>query len=332
MTHRLDPPISADFPQIRPTADLCQRWSGGRHSFVRASEGGFQRSRYTVEPVDEATAKSYCLINHYSGTYPAAARRYALYYWDSGASRHLVGVAVFGIPVQAKVLTGVLPDLQPYSQALELSRFVLEGEPQRRGGPGGRAPANAESFFLARCKALLAEDGVQAVVAFSDPVPRTVCRADGSEGIVWPGHYGLIYQASNAIPAGRGTARTLLLMPDATVISARALAKVRARDQGHEYLERRLVAAGADPRIGPDPAAWLRRALLDVGVRRVRHPGNLRYVIVTAPRFARRLRILGAQDHYPKPDGGFTVVPNRYTRQAGLPLGVPASHGSTARR
>ena len=50
---------------------------------------------------------------------------------------------------------------------------------------------------------------------FSDPLPRT--RADGT--VVMPGHLGTIYQAANAVYTGRGTPRTLTLLPDGTVFS-----------------------------------------------------------------------------------------------------------------
>jgi hypothetical protein len=49
-------------------------------------------------------------------------------------------------------------------------------------------------------------------VVFSDPVERR--RADGT--VIMPGHVGVIYQASNAVYTGRGTARTLALLPDLT--------------------------------------------------------------------------------------------------------------------
>ena len=43
--------------------------------------------------------------------------------------------------MQRRVLTAVFPDLEPYAESLELSRFVLAES----------VPANGESWFLARC-------------------------------------------------------------------------------------------------------------------------------------------------------------------------------------
>ncbi|MBV8979966.1 MAG: hypothetical protein JO086_03610, partial [Acidimicrobiia bacterium] len=81
--------------EIDPASDWCQRWGQRRHSWRHRSEGGFDASLYTVEPIGELVAKSYVIDHHYSGTYPAASRRFGLFLDDL-----LVGVAVFGIPVR----------------------------------------------------------------------------------------------------------------------------------------------------------------------------------------------------------------------------------------
>jgi hypothetical protein len=131
-----------------------------------------------------------------------------------------------------------------------------------------------ESWFLGQSTRLAAAAGVRGLVMFSDPVERR--RADGT--VVMPGHWGCIYQASNAVFTGRGTPRTLALLPDGTVFSDRAAQKIRAGERGHEYAARRLVEMGArPPRPGQDLAAWLADALPATGARKIRHPGNLRY-------------------------------------------------------
>lgn len=237
---------------------------------MRTRDGGFDPARYEVERLDgDAIAKAYCLTHHYSGTYPAAQHRYGLYL--TAAERDLVGVAVFSVPASLSVITRAFPDLD-YTSACELGRLVLEGPPHQGTG---RAPANAESWFVARCLADLAGRGVRGVIAFSDPVPRRT--ADGRT--VLPGHTGVVYTALNMTYTGRGTARYLTVLPDGRSISDRALQKVRARERGHEYVERRLIGLGAAvPRAGQDPADWLVQALEDVSARRIRHRGNHRYV------------------------------------------------------
>jgi hypothetical protein len=62
------------------------------------------------------------------------------------------------------------------------------------------------------------------------------------------------------------------------VFDDRTAQKIRKQEQGHEYAERRLTEMGARPmRAGERPAVWMARALDEVGVRRVQHPGKHRY-------------------------------------------------------
>ncbi|MBI4499068.1 MAG: hypothetical protein HY689_14355 [Chloroflexi bacterium] len=118
---------------------------------------------------------------------------------------------------------------------------------------------------------------------------------------MFPGHIGVIYQASNARYAGRGTPRTLLLLPDGRVLNDRALSKVRSLEQGHAYVEETLRAFGAPPRRGQDPAVWLPAALAAAGVRRQRHAGNHRYLFTLGSRTAKRTVTLGLPGlPYPK--------------------------------
>jgi hypothetical protein len=133
---------------------------------------------------------------------------------------------------------------------------------------------------------------------FSDPMPRT--RADGV--IIMPGHIGTIYQAANAIYTGRATSRTLALLPDGTVFSARSAQKIRRQECGHEYAERTLISWGArPPRAGEKPAAWLAAALDDVHARKLRHPGNHRYLFRLGTRTQRTRTVITLRPlPYPK--------------------------------
>jgi hypothetical protein len=133
--------------------------------------------------------------------------------------------------------------------------------------------ANGESWFIARVFAAAAELGVRGVVAFADPVPR---RLRGR--VLFAGHTGHVYVASNAIYLGRSTARTITVLPDGAVLSARSAQKVRAGERGHAHVERQLVGLGATPRRPhADGASWLADALQEVGAVRMRHRGNHRY-------------------------------------------------------
>ena len=111
------------------------------------------------------------------------------------------------------------------------------------------------------------------------------------------GHLGTIYQAHNGVYLGRGTRRTLKLLPDGSVFSDRAASKIRKRERGWAYAVEQLVAAGAEePCDSTDLAAWLRLELTRV-TRRLRHPGNHKYAWGLSRKVRRALPDSGA---YPK--------------------------------
>ena len=238
----------------------CQRWNERQHSWRHRSEGGFDAARYEVLPVTTPVAKAYVERHHYSASYPADKLRFGLFDREAAA---LVGVAVLSVPSQAKVLTGPFPYLEPYVESLELGRLVLADS----------VPSNAETWMLRKVFDMAADCGVRGVVSFSDPVARKA--QDGS--IVMPGHVGIIYQASNAQYTGRGTARSLTLLPDGTVLSPRAMQKIRSGEKGSEYVARQLVGFGA-PEMSGDRTRWMHAALATIGARTFRHPGNHRFI------------------------------------------------------
>ncbi len=266
-------PSPRTVPEVSPSSEWCQRWAGRRHTWRHTSAGGFDPDRYLVEPVSESTARRWVVEHHYSGSYPAASRRYGLL----DRERTLLGVCVLGIPMSATVLTNVFPDLEPMSESLELSRLVL----------ADAVPGNGESWFLARVFADALAAGVRGVVAFADPVPRRIDRR-----LVFPGHRGVIYMASNAAYLGRATARNLTVLRDGRVLSDRSAQKVRRDERGHAHVEKHLVALGASSRrAGQAGSEWLVEALNDVGATRLRHRGNHRYAFPLAPSARQRARI-----------------------------------------
>lgn len=241
----------------------CQRWNARRTSYRPAGEVLDPR-RHGVEIIGESRAKAFVVGHHYSASYPAAVCRVGLFEVGKGGSE-LVGVAVFGVPIQPKALT-VHAGVDPKA-GLELCRFVLLD----------RVPGNGETWFLARAfRHLRAEKpNVRAVLAYSDPMERTT--AEGL--VVKPGHVGTIYKAFNGRRAGASSPRTLLLAPDGRVVSGRMLTKLRTGDKGAAYAYRLLLDLGAPRRfLGEGDEAYVARALRDGPWRRVRHPGNLAYV------------------------------------------------------
>lgn len=241
----------------------CQRWTSRQPSWQHTN-APFQPDRYQVQPIPEAAAKQFVIANHYAGTMPAAIHTYGLL--DHQADDRLVGVAVLSVPVQTRTLTTVFPTLRPFRESVELGRFVLLDD----------IPGNAETWMLARVFRHLAAQGVRGVVSFADPVPRQTATG----ATILPGHWGCIYQAASdgSSYTGRGTPRTLTLLPDGTVLNARTAQKIRAQEQGHAYAEHLLTRLGARPLTPADqPAAWLDRELGRIGARRLRHPGPHRY-------------------------------------------------------
>jgi hypothetical protein len=297
-------------------AGVCQRWRHGHHSWIRRRHGGFDRRRYQVITLPEQPAKDFTIDHHYAASWPAARLRYGLRDREDGSLR---GVLVLGVPMHPAVLTRPFPLLEPYRQSLELSRLILLPD----------VASNGESHFVTQALRHAAGLGLRGVVAHADPRPR-YRRTPTGLVMVKPGHYGCVYQACSALYAGLTTARTVIMLPDATVLNARSVSKLLADDRGAKGVVRRLVGLGAPPpgRTQP-PAVWLNAALSAIGAVKVRHPGNHRYLItVGGPRQRRRTHIALAARPYPKahtpPESRWPARP----RAVGRPrAGLPAADG-----
>lgn len=239
---------------------VCQRWRAQRASYRPVGEP-FDPRAHEVAPIhDDTTVKAFVAAHHYLVTTPPTRRRFGLY---RGA--HLVGVAVFSVPSQYTVLAP-LPPASWKRDAAVLGRLVLLDDVE----------SNGESWFVRRALESLRREGWSGVVTFADPVPRAA--ADGRE--VMPGHIGGVYQALGAVYLGRSRADTLRLLPSGRALDNRAVAKIRARDRGWRYAAEQLIAEGAaEP--GADLGAWLDLELPRL-TRRVRHAGNLKYVLPLA--------------------------------------------------
>jgi hypothetical protein len=189
------------------------------------------------------------------------------------------------------VLLRPFPGLEPYVQSLELVRLVV----------GDGVASNGESWFTTAALRMAAQRGIRGVVVFADPIPRARRTPAGP---VWvsPGHSGTVYQACNARYTGLATPRRMILLPDATVLTARAAAKVTGGERGARGVIARLHALGATPpTAGQPPGVWLAHALEAIGATTVRHPGNHRYLIRIGPPASRRgTRMVVPGQAYPK--------------------------------
>jgi hypothetical protein len=258
------------------SALACQRWRDRRGTYRPAGEPIRTADYEVAEIATDREARAFVEQHHYSGSFPAARARYGLH-----RRGELVGVAVLSHPPSEAALAASVPLPCDRLAKVELGRLVLLDD----------VPANGESWMAARVFELARAAGFQAIVAHSDPEPRRTAAG----GLVFPGHIGTIYQATNATYLGRTEARTWRLLPDGSVLSARALSKLRAQDKGWRYVVELLVAHGA-PEPEGDWRAWVRLAVNAVS-RPYRHRGNHRYVWALDKRLRRHLPVGQA---YPK--------------------------------
>ena len=94
-----------------PWLDLtvaCQRHTRKRTTYLTARPP-FAPSRFGVEPIDTAHARTFVETHHYSGTFPVEIASYGLFESKPNAHAALVGVVVFSIPVHTPAaLTALL--------------------------------------------------------------------------------------------------------------------------------------------------------------------------------------------------------------------------------
>lgn len=240
------------------TNNCTQRWKDRRPRFIAPREVINPRD-YEIAEISDQTAKEYVLRTHYSGTYPAARRRFGLF-----KNGNLCGAAVFSHPMNDLTITNVF-HCKSAKDGLELGRFVLDDE----------VPYNGESWFLGRIKERIYKDYV-GFVSFSDDTRRTA--TDGS--VYFAGHIGNIYVCSNMSFLGRGYASRLKLLPDGKVLSARTISKIRAGETGWRYAAELLTQHGANvcPENAGDRREWLNYWLPQI-TRPLAHPGNLKYAM-----------------------------------------------------
>ena len=283
-----------------------QRWRDRRDSYRPADDERFDPRYHEVVRVDrDRDVRPFIVQHHYSGTLPnSSSYRYLLIdtrrpYWAGKGG--VVGAITFGQPGGPQVLRSSFPFLDtPSRESCELQRLVLLDEVKR----------NAESWFVAQAmrhhERSVRAEGVEAVVSFSDPVPRW----DRDGLCVMPGHVGTIYQALTAWYTGRSKPRSAWCVRETGhVLNDRDLSKIRASQRsgkstsGWEGAVERLKGYGArPPEEGEDLVQWLVE-VLDTVCARQRHGGNHRYKWGLTRAAKRGLRQLhGAVDHtvYPK--------------------------------
>lgn len=248
---------------------IALRWRAGRAIYRPATEP-IDPDQFRVASIGDRVARDFVCTHHYSKSYPAAIAAYGLFERQGVHQERLSGVAVFSVPMQPRAADAYGAQGLPFC---ELGRFVLLDE------VGG----NGETWFLTKAMRQLGLDKTTEgrptyglCLAYSDPVPRT----DAKGTIRFAGHFGGIYTAKSGIYVGRGTARTHWLTPEGTILSQRALSKLRTGDRGDRACYEMLRAYGAPAiEIGEPTAAYVRRALTEGPFRPIRHRGNHAYVL-----------------------------------------------------
>jgi hypothetical protein len=216
---------------MTPTFDFSQRWKE-RHEYRLPTDQRINPNEFGVEAIgSDKIAKGFIETHHYSGSYPAAHVRVGLYRKTGVHASRLVGVAVFSEGVRSH---DAMPKYTSFSAAegTELGRLVLLPEVLHDGG----------SWFIARAFDVLRAEkpSVLTVLSYADPIDRLT--SDGR--VIKPGHFGTIYQATNALYLGKSSPRTLWPMPDGRVLHPYARNKLLARRKGWQAAERAFVAAG----------------------------------------------------------------------------------------
>ena len=252
---------------------LVYRHRHGEDVSVYATPELIRPSAYDAVALDPTTAKAFVERHHYAGSCSSSSHTFGLY--ERG---ELAGVAVFGALVSMNAHRFVFGDLGT-KEAVTLGRFVLVDS----------VPGNGESWFIARCFAMLRERRVVAVESCADPVR---------------GHRGTIYQATNGHHVGRTNAATRYMLPDGSELSNRALSKLTGGERGAGRAVDQLVRFGAaSPDPSDDVTAWLRWWRPQI-CRSFRHPGNYRYLWALDKRHRRSVLGRFAAVPYPKLTAG----------------------------
>lgn len=237
---------------------VVQRWRERVGSYRPVGETIITRE-YEVARVEISAAKAFVLRHHYLQSFPAARRNFGLY-----RRGELVGVSVFSQGLNHTATVRELPG--PAQLSLTLGRVVLLDE----------VPSNAESFFVAEAFHLLEREGFVGVASFSDPLPR-VNLLTGKRMHV--GHIGTIYQATNGNYRGKARSEWIHLLPNGRCFQNDSKTKVRHLKEGWRYSAQLLVDFGAPPLdlSRENSVEWLATWMPEI-CRRVKHPGNHKYV------------------------------------------------------
>lgn len=217
--------------------DFTQRWRERRAVFLQ-KQIFFNPRRHEVEKIPVKLAADWIVKNHYLGSFPSATVCYGIF-----RKSELAGVAVLGTAQHKNTIPNVFGPAHA-KDCLLLQRFALEDVLE----------FNAESYFLARVRALLKREGYCGVLTMSDETPKT----DALGNITFPGHIGTIFKSDNAVYLGRTGKSDEYLFADGIVLSNRSFSKLVNDKSGWNYMARKFESYGASlcPATASERREW----------------------------------------------------------------------------
>lgn len=238
--------------------DFTRALAEKRKALFLQRQDFFNPRRHEVEKIPVKIAAEWIIKHHYLGSFPSATICYGIF-------RHgeLSGVAVLGTAQHKNTIPNVFGPAHA-KDCLLLQCFALEGVLE----------FNAESYFLARVRALLKMEGYGGILTMSDEAPKT----DVFGNVTFPGHIGTIFKSDNAIYLGRCAKSDEYLFADGGVLSNRSFSKLVNNESGWSYMARKFELYGASecPKTATGRREWglYWRGRL---TRKQRNSGKLRY-------------------------------------------------------
>jgi hypothetical protein len=204
--------------------DFTQRWRERKALFLQ-KQTFFNPRRHETERIPARLAADWIIKHHYLGSFPSASICYGIF-------RHgeLAGVAVLGTAQHKNTIPNVF-GASHSKDCLLLQRFALEDVLE----------FNAESYFLARVRALLKSEGYCGILTMSDETRKT----DVFGNVTFPGHIGTIFKSDNAVYLGRTGKSDEYLFTDGSVLSNRSFSKLVNNESGWNYTAQKFESYGA---------------------------------------------------------------------------------------
>jgi hypothetical protein len=237
--------------------DFTQRWRRRKALFLQR-QVFFNPRHHEIENIPTKSAAEWIIKHHYLGSFPSATVCYGIF-------RHgeLSGVSVLGTAQHKNTIPNVFGKSHA-KDCLLLQRFALLDALE----------FNAESYFLARVRALLKGEGYCGILTMSDETAKT----DLLGNITFPEHIGTIFKSDNAVYLGRSDKSIEYLFSDGSVLSNRSFSKLVNGESGWNYMARKFESYGASncPPTASERREWgfyWRNQL----TRKQQNTGKLRY-------------------------------------------------------